>query len=336
MNIDGLIIPEGYKSKYSLIETEVHIKKIKDFFEKALAENLNLTRVSAPLFVEPNTGVNDNLNGIERPVSFDLLESKKEVQIVHSLAKWKRYSLHRYGFKVGEGLYADMNAIRRDEELDNLHSIYVDQWDWEKIIEKQDRNIETLKDIVKKIYSTFKAAEEFAKNNGIEIEVFRERGIPRIFKRYGKRVGVYIGVAVFALIVWYSGRIVWYIAITGNTSAESSEIIDNLEKLLAEELGCLATIHMDPIVTNDPRVNELKEKVKEIVLQIQSNLNIHDFRVVWGESHTNLIFDILAPFDLKYSDEELTRLAEENVKQKLGDHYCTVIDVDKDYNPQTV
>ena len=172
MNIDGLIIPEGYKSKYSLIETEVHIKKIKDFFEKALAENLNLTRVSAPLFVEPNTGVNDNLNGIERPVSFDLLESKKEVQIVHSLAKWKRYSLHRYGFKVGEGLYADMNAIRRDEELDNLHSIYVDQWDWEKIIEKQDRNIETLKDIVKKIYSTFKAAEEFACNELIHEDKF--------------------------------------------------------------------------------------------------------------------------------------------------------------------
>lgn len=162
MNIDGLIIPEGYKSKYSLIETEVHIKKIKDFFEKALAENLNLTRVSAPLFVEPNTGVNDNLNGVERPVSFDLLEAKKEVQIVHSLAKWKRYSLHRYGFKLGEGLYADMNAIRRDEELDNLHSIYVDQWDWEKIIEKKDRNIDTLKNIVKKIYSTFKKTEEFA------------------------------------------------------------------------------------------------------------------------------------------------------------------------------
>ena len=110
--------------------------------------------------------------------------------------------------------------------------------------------------------------------------------------------------------------------------------IDNIERVLEEELGCLATIHMDPIVTNDPRVNELKEKVKEIVLQIQSNLNIHDFRVVWGETHTNLIFDILAPFDLKYSDEELTSLVEENVKQKLGDHYCTVIDVDKDYNPQ--
>ena len=172
MKIEGLIIPENYKSKYSLIETEIHIKKIKDFFEKALAENLNLTRVSAPLFVEPDTGINDNLNGVERPVSFVLLESKKEVQIVHSLAKWKRYSLYRYGFKVGEGLYTDMNAIRRDEKLDNLHSIYVDQWDWEKIIEKKDRNIETLKSVVKKIYSTFKGLEEFACTNLIKEDKF--------------------------------------------------------------------------------------------------------------------------------------------------------------------
>lgn len=132
MNIENVIIPEGYKSKNSLIETEVHIKKIKDFFEKALAESLNLTRVSAPLFVEPQTGMNDNLNGSERPVSFDVLATGRDVQIVHSLAKWKRYSLYRYGFKAGEGLYTDMNAIRRDEDLDNLHSIYVDQWDWEK------------------------------------------------------------------------------------------------------------------------------------------------------------------------------------------------------------
>lgn len=162
MKVQGIIIPEGYKSKKSLIETEVHIKKIKDFFEKSLAENLNLTRVSAPLFVEPDTGINDNLNGVERPVSFDLLESKKELQIVHSLAKWKRYSLFRYGFKLGEGLYTDMNAIRRDEELDNLHSIYVDQWDWEKIIDKKDRTVETLKATVKKIYNAFKATEAFA------------------------------------------------------------------------------------------------------------------------------------------------------------------------------
>ena len=162
MDIQNIIIPKNYKSKYSLIETEIHIKKIKDFFENALAENLNLTRVSAPLFVEPDTGMNDNLNGVERPVSFDLLEAKKDVQIVHSLAKWKRYSLFRYGFKFGEGLYADMNAIRRDEELDNLHSIYVDQWDWEKIIKKSDRNMETLKETVKKIYKSFKETEKYA------------------------------------------------------------------------------------------------------------------------------------------------------------------------------
>lgn len=172
MNIDGLIIPEGYKSKDSLITTEVNIKKIKDFFERALAEKLNLIRVSAPLFVEPNTGINDNLNGIERPVSFDLLEANKEVQIVHSLAKWKRYSLYRYGFKNGEGLYTDMNAIRRDEELDNIHSIYVDQWDWEKIIDKKDRNIDTLKSIVKDIYSVFKSVEGFACNELIHEDKF--------------------------------------------------------------------------------------------------------------------------------------------------------------------
>ena len=172
MDIQGIIIPKEYKGKYSLIETEIHIKKIKDFFEKSLAENLNLTRVSAPLFVEPNTGINDNLNGVERPVSFDLLEAKKDVQIVHSLAKWKRYSLFRYGFKHGDGLYTDMNAIRRDEVLDNLHSIYVDQWDWEKIIDKSERNIETLKNTVKKIYDTFKATETYACNELINQEKF--------------------------------------------------------------------------------------------------------------------------------------------------------------------
>ena len=172
MDIQGIIIPKDYKGKYSLIETEIHIKKIKDFFEKSLAENLNLTRVSAPLFVEPNTGINDNLNGVERPVSFDLLEAKKDVQIVHSLAKWKRYSLFRYGFKHGDGLYTDMNAIRRDEVLDNLHSIYVDQWDWEKIIDKSERTIETLKNTVKKIYDTFKATETYACNELINEEKF--------------------------------------------------------------------------------------------------------------------------------------------------------------------
>ncbi|MGI6586119.1 MAG: aspartate--ammonia ligase [Lutisporaceae bacterium] len=145
----------------SIRETEVAIKIIKDFFEAQLAKKLNLTRVSAPLFVEKATGLNDNLNGIERPVSFDALSMKDaELEIVQSLAKWKRTALLRYGFSPGEGLYTDMNAIRRDEVLDNLHSIYVDQWDWEKIILKSERTPETLKAVVKTIYSVFKDTEK--------------------------------------------------------------------------------------------------------------------------------------------------------------------------------
>ena len=161
MNIEGIIVPKDYKSKTTLIETEINIKKIKDFFERELAEALNLTRVSAPLIVDTNSGINDNLNGVERPVKFDLLSTGEDVEIVHSLAKWKRLSLHRYGFNIGEGLYTDMNAIRRDEELDNLHSIYVDQWDWEKIINKEDRTEEKLKEIVRSIYKVFKKTEIF-------------------------------------------------------------------------------------------------------------------------------------------------------------------------------
>ena len=137
----SLVIPEGYKSAIDIWETEVAIKKVKDFFEKALAANLNLTRVSAPLFVDPASGLNDNLNGVERPVDFDILEQNGRVaEIVHSLAKWKRHALGRYGFSHGEGLYTDMNAIRRDEETDNVHSLFVDQWDWEYIIDKEERN----------------------------------------------------------------------------------------------------------------------------------------------------------------------------------------------------
>ncbi|KEI80840.1 aspartate--ammonia ligase [Clostridium botulinum] len=159
---DRLMIPEGYESTLGIRETEVAIKKVKDFFERTLAEKLNLTRVSAPLFVRKNTGMNDNLNGVERPVDFDMKDLQDEmIEIVHSLAKWKRMALHRYDFKVGEGLYTDMNAIRRDEDLDNLHSIYVDQWDWEKVIKKEDRNKETLKAIVNKIYSVFKETERY-------------------------------------------------------------------------------------------------------------------------------------------------------------------------------
>ncbi|QUH24558.1 aspartate--ammonia ligase [Serpentinicella alkaliphila] len=160
--METLIIPKDYKSKLSIKETEIAIKRIKDFFERQLAESLNLTRVSAPLFVMPETGMNDNLNGVERPVAFEVKGvNNKEVEIVHSLAKWKRMALFRYGFEAGEGLYTDMDAIRRDEDLDNIHSIYVDQWDWEKIITKEDRNEETLKDIVNRIYKVFLVTEAY-------------------------------------------------------------------------------------------------------------------------------------------------------------------------------
>ncbi|HBR04069.1 MAG TPA: aspartate--ammonia ligase [Ruminiclostridium sp.] len=154
--------PADYKSVLSLRETVVAIKKIKDFFENALAEALSLTRVSAPLFVRPESGLNDNLNGIERPVSFDAKHfNGATVEVVQSLAKWKRMALGRYGFGLGEGLYTDMNAIRRDEEPDNLHSIYVDQWDWEMVISKEQRNLDTLKGVVNKIYYVFKRAQDY-------------------------------------------------------------------------------------------------------------------------------------------------------------------------------
>ena len=157
-----LFLPENYESRIDLRETEVAIKKLKDYFENALAYELYLTRVSAPLFVKPETGLNDNLNGVERPVSFDVLDDNGAVvEIVHSLAKWKRMALGRYKFGVDEGLYTDMNAIRRDEELDNLHSIYVDQWDWEKVITKEMRSEETLKATVKKIYNAFLKTEKY-------------------------------------------------------------------------------------------------------------------------------------------------------------------------------
>ncbi len=151
---------KDYETTLGIRETEVAIKLIKDFFEGSLAHKLNLTRVSAPLFVSRETGLNDNLNGVERPVSFDALSIKdSHMEIVQSLAKWKRQALKRYGFSTGEGLYTDMNAIRRDEELDNLHSIYVDQWDWEKILLHKDRNLDTLKSIVRSIYSVFLETE---------------------------------------------------------------------------------------------------------------------------------------------------------------------------------
>lgn len=161
----SITIPQGYKSPMSIKETEIAIKEVKDFFERALANELNLTRVSAPLFVRPESGLNDNLNGVERPVDFEVRDlDEKKVEIVHSLAKWKRMALKRYGFESGEGLYTDMTAIRRDEETDNLHSIYVDQWDWERIIDKEERSQETLHRMVKAVYESLKLTEDYLSN----------------------------------------------------------------------------------------------------------------------------------------------------------------------------
>ena len=148
----ALYLGSSKKSKLNLIETEVAIKFVKDIFERELALALDLTRVSAPLFVECETGLNDHLNGYERPVSFDVLDVKKEVEIVQSLAKWKRYALSKYEFDPETGLYTDMNAIRRDEDLDNIHSVYVDQWDWERIIKKEERTTSYLESIVNTIF----------------------------------------------------------------------------------------------------------------------------------------------------------------------------------------
>ena len=160
--MEHLITPAGYKPVLDLRETQVAIKEIKDFFQRELAKQLNLTRVSAPLFVLPESGLNDNLNGVERPVSFGILEQKdRKAEIVHSLAKWKRQALKEYGFQEGEGLYTDMSAIRRDEDTDNIHSIYVDQWDWEKIISKKDRTRETLESIVRSVYKALKVTEDY-------------------------------------------------------------------------------------------------------------------------------------------------------------------------------
>lgn len=146
-----IVLPKGYHSSLSLYETQEAIEIIKKSFQSHLKHALNLKRVSAPLFVSANSGLNDDLNGVERPVSFDLLETGAQAQVVHSLAKWKRLALKNYNFPAGEGLYTDMNAIRRDETLDNLHSIYVDQWDWEKVITDEERNLNTLKDAMQRI-----------------------------------------------------------------------------------------------------------------------------------------------------------------------------------------
>ena len=159
-----LVIPQKYETSLGIIETQQAIKDLKDFFENRLGERLKLTRVSSPLFVLPGTGTNDNLNGVEKPVSFQVPYLNKDAEIVHSLAKWKRMALKKYGFSVGRGIYTDMNAIRKDEELDNLHSLYVDQWDWELVINKEDRTKETLQKVVKTLYKVFKETEEHVHN----------------------------------------------------------------------------------------------------------------------------------------------------------------------------
>lgn len=160
--MEQLILPNNYESQLNLHDTQLAIKMVKDFFQSMLAQRLNLTRVSAPLFVDAATGLNDNLNGYERPVAFDIKEQEgKSAEVVHSLAKWKRYALKKYGFELGEGIYTDMNAIRRDESTDNIHSIFVDQWDWEKIISRSDRNLEFLKDTVRTVYKCLRKTEQY-------------------------------------------------------------------------------------------------------------------------------------------------------------------------------
>lgn len=177
MGLESLYLPQDYENLLNIIDTEIAIKTAKDCFEKNLAEALSLTRVSAPLFVEADSGLNDDLNGTERPVAFDILETKKDMQIVHSLAKWKRLALKRYGFPSGTGLYTDMNAIRRDEELDNLHSVYVDQWDWEKIISASERNLDTLKQTVNKIMNSIIKSEKDVCDKFPQIKPFLSKDV---------------------------------------------------------------------------------------------------------------------------------------------------------------
>ena len=159
--MEQIKIPAGYKADLNLHDTQLAIKTVKDFFQQTLAQKLNLLRVSAPIFVDPRSGLNDNLNGVERPVSFDIRGQEGNAEIVHSLAKWKRYALKKYDFSMGEGLYTDMVAIRRDEDVDNIHSVYVDQWDWEKIISKEERNMDTLIHVVRTIYSVLRKTEKY-------------------------------------------------------------------------------------------------------------------------------------------------------------------------------
>ncbi len=156
-------IPKNYRSALGMYDTQTAIGLLKRTFEERLCLALNLKRVSAPLFVDPYTGLNDDLNGVERPVRFDLKETGSDAVVVHSLAKWKRMALQEYGFSAGEGLYTDMNAIRRDEEMDNLHSVYVDQWDWEKVITRETRTMDYLKKVVRGIVGAICDTLDFLK-----------------------------------------------------------------------------------------------------------------------------------------------------------------------------
>ena len=158
----ALIIPANYDPHLTVRETQEAIKYIRDTFQKEFGKEMHLERISAPLFVTQSSGLNDNLNGVERPVTFDIKEQNgREAEVVQSLAKWKRYALKKYGFSYGEGLYTDMNAIRRDETTDNIHSIFVDQWDWEKIIKKDERTLATLMDTVKIVYKCLRKTEKY-------------------------------------------------------------------------------------------------------------------------------------------------------------------------------
>ena len=170
-----LFIPENYQSKMDVYRTQKAISFIKQTFQARLASGLNLKRVSAPLFVTEASGLNDNLNGTERPVTFDVPAVGESAQVVHSLAKWKRLALHEYHFYVGNGLYTDMNAIRRDEELDNIHSIYVDQWDWERVITREDRTLDYLIDVAQRIVNVICDTSELLKIDFPECEVTLNR-----------------------------------------------------------------------------------------------------------------------------------------------------------------
>ena len=163
--MNNCTIPEGYRPLLGLYDTQVAIAMTKRVFEDTLSGALRLRRVSAPLLLDAATGLNDDLNGVERPVEFDIRATGTHAQVVHSLAKWKRAALHRYGFGVDSGIVTDMNAIRRDEDLDNLHSIYVDQWDWEKIIAPEERTLEHLQDTVKRIVGAICDTEKTMRSN---------------------------------------------------------------------------------------------------------------------------------------------------------------------------